>query len=66
MGTDLTADSTQPFSNATARPGALPDELAALLDAQGEDARERAWKNFLESHSRLLYHVTRTAGRGYD
>jgi RNA polymerase sigma factor (sigma-70 family) len=66
MGTDLTADSTQPFRNAPARPGALPDELAALLDARGENARERAWKNFLESHSRLLCHVTRTAVRGYD
>ena len=44
MGTDLTADSTQPFRNAPARTEALAADLAALLDARGEVARERAWK----------------------
>ncbi len=66
MGTDLTADSTQPFRNAPARTEALAADLAPLLDARGEVARERAWKDFLNSYSRLLYHVTRTAVRGYD
>ena len=46
--------------------GALPAELAALLNAADAVSRERAWEQFLEGHSRLMLHACRTLGVGYD
>lgn len=44
-----------------ARP--LPPELVRLLDSAD---RERAWKDFLDSHSRLILHTLHRLGGGYD
>ena len=44
----------------------LPPELSGLLDSADPEAREAAWKAFLETHSRLLLHTARSLGRDYD
>ena len=37
-----------------------------LAEANPPDVRQRAWKAFLETHSRLLLHTARVLGRDYD
>ena len=45
---------------------ALPAELSQLIGATDTAAREAAWQSFLDTHSRLLLHVTRQVGGDYD
>ena len=44
----------------------LPPELAQILEACDSAARERAWKGFLETYSRLILHTLRRLGGEYD
>ena len=44
----------------------LPPELARLLAATDEAAREPAWGAFVATHSRLLLHTCRTVARDHD
>jgi DNA-directed RNA polymerase specialized sigma24 family protein len=44
----------------------LPPELARLLAAADEAAREPAWEVFVATYSRLLLHTVRSVARGYD
>ncbi|HUL70997.1 MAG TPA: sigma-70 family RNA polymerase sigma factor [Gemmatimonadales bacterium] len=45
---------------------AVPAELTALLRAPDPGAREAAWAVFVQTHSRLLLHVSRRVARDYD
>lgn len=44
----------------------LPPELARLLAAADEAAREPAWDAFVSAYTRLLLHTARSIGRDYD
>lgn len=44
----------------------LPSELSALLRAQDDASRDRAWERFLEKYSRLLLHTVRSRSSSYD
>ena len=44
----------------------LPIELSALLNATDPVAREAAWKEFIETHSRLLLHAARSVVSDHD
>ncbi|HYO45677.1 MAG TPA: sigma-70 family RNA polymerase sigma factor [Gemmatimonadota bacterium] len=44
----------------------LPHELAHLLDARDAPSEERAWKEFLETHSRLILHTLHRLGGDHD
>ena len=44
----------------------FPSELSSLLGATDAAARETAWPAFLNSYSRLLFHVARQVGHDYD
>lgn len=44
----------------------LPPELARLLAAADQAARESAWDAFVSAHTRLLLHTARSIGRDYD
>jgi RNA polymerase sigma factor (sigma-70 family) len=46
--------------------GALPQELASLLDAPDTATEERAWKAFLDEHSRLILHTLHRLGGDHD
>ena len=45
---------------------AVPAELSALLRAPDAAAREAAWADFVQVHSRLLLHVARRVARDHD
>lgn len=47
-------------------PHDIPPELASLLGAPDAPARDRAWAEFVERHSRLLLHVARSFGGDHD
>jgi RNA polymerase sigma factor (sigma-70 family) len=44
----------------------LPPELSALLRAQDDASRDRAWERFLDKYSRLLLHTVRSRSGSYD
>ncbi len=44
----------------------LPAELARLLSAEDDAAREAAWAGLLESYSRLLLYLARSLGGDHD
>jgi RNA polymerase sigma factor (sigma-70 family) len=44
----------------------LPPVIARLLQAANAVARERAWQAFLADYSKLILHVCRSYGGGYD
>lgn len=44
----------------------LPPELERLLSPSHRDGREEAWSSFVTHHSRLILHVARSMGGGYD
>lgn len=46
--------------------GELPHELACLLDARDAPSEEHAWKEFLETHSRLILHTLHRLGGDHD
>jgi RNA polymerase sigma factor (sigma-70 family) len=46
--------------------GSSPAELRALLDARDDIEREQAFAEFLRQYSRLMIHVAKTMGAGYD
>ena len=46
--------------------GELPHELVHLLDAPDAPSEERAWKEFLETHSRLILHTLHRLGGDHD
>lgn len=46
--------------------GALPQKLASLLDARDAASEERAWKSFLDEHSRLILHTLHRLGGDHD
>lgn len=43
-----------------------PPELARLLGARDATAREAAWAEFTQIHTRLLLHVARSVGHDHD
>jgi RNA polymerase sigma factor (sigma-70 family) len=43
-----------------------PIELHELFSASDGMAREEAWARLVENHSRLLFHLARSLGGGYD
>ncbi len=43
-----------------------PTELCQLLGAADEAARQKAWEEFVQKHSRLMMHAARSLGGGYD
>ena len=43
-----------------------PSELSRLLETTGTTAGSEAWEVFVQKHSRLLMHVSRSLGDGYD
>ena len=45
---------------------AVPSSLANLLEAPDGATVERHWETFVQRHSKLLLHVSRTTARGYD
>lgn len=66
MGTDFTADPAQAFPRTSVPTGELPPELCGVFEAQDDAARDKAWETFVKTHGRLLFHVARTAQKGYD
>jgi len=45
---------------------ALPPEIARLLEAADEAAREQAWDDFVSAFSRLLLHTARSVAHDHD
>jgi RNA polymerase sigma factor (sigma-70 family) len=64
----------QPLHAVTSRPDrssvpvqpAVPEVLARLLEAADERARDEAWTQFVDEHSRLLLYVARRNTPDYD
>ncbi len=48
------------------RAKALPQHLAALLEASDEASKQTAWSRFLNAHSRIILHTAKSLGSGYD
>lgn len=44
----------------------LPSELRALLEARDDAEREEAYAEFLRRHSRLMIHIAKQLGAGFD
>lgn len=66
-GRDLRHSEPQlPYVKRSAGPDGRPPELTAVLDARDDVARERAWRAFIESHSRILLHAVHSRSNGYD
>jgi RNA polymerase sigma factor (sigma-70 family) len=43
-----------------------PNELSRLLETTGKTGDPEAWEAFVQKYSRLLMHVSRSLGDGYD
>ena len=43
-----------------------PNELSRLLETTGKTGDAEAWEAFVQKYSRLLMHVSRSLGDGYD
>lgn len=54
------------FSGRLDARGALPPELAALINGSKQQGPEKSWGKFLEVHHRLFLRVAHTVGADYD